>query len=116
MDLGRKIEQGVKLSAADVSPDKTQYPHTCIYDLRTSEVKGVKVGSILHFEAKVTQLTEGEDGIQSLEVDLLSLDDGKKNKTLKSQSKSDMEAIDKGLDDESKPEAEADDADATTEE
>lgn len=99
IDLGRKLESGEKLTAMDVSPDKTHYPHTCIYDIGTSEVKGVKPGDTLKLEAKVTEVTTGEEGVQRLELDIISLDNGRKaTSTAKSKAQEDMDDIDKAID------------------
>lgn len=100
IDLGQKIGE-VKdmpvMGAIGSNDEEAHYPCGSLHNLPEG-VKGLEVGSTVMLQAKITLVTESEDGISDVSYHVLSVDDGKKTPSPKKNSaKDDMEAIDKGL-------------------
>lgn len=84
-----------------------EYPTSCIHDLPKG-VDGIKVGDSITIQARVKSMNLAEEGIRSMDIELMNIEDGKKDTNLKKKKVSDEDIISKGVD-EAADEADADD-------
>lgn len=96
-DKGMSAEMPIAISMGKEKEAGPQYPCASLYDLPDG-VKDLKAGDMVTLGAKIKSLRTNEEGIQEMTLEVMHIEDGKKDILLKNKKISDADEIDKGVD------------------